>query len=204
MEGFPDTLEIPTLDPADCGRLLLHCCCGPCSMYPLKLLTSQGIEPDCFWFNPNIHPQFEWDRRLLNLQKACDSYGIKLLKEGVACEEDYWRSKEYLEEYKSRCEMCYDKRMEETAKFCADHGYDSFCTTLLVSPYQQHDVIIRTCESKAELYGIKFEYIDFRPGFRKGQNMARDIGLYRQKYCGCIFSLDESEFKEKILKSFES
>ena len=100
--------------------------------------------------------------------------------------------------------MCYDIRMDAVARFASENGYDSFCTTLLVSPYQQHETIIRTAEEKAEQYGVKFEYIDFRPGFRKGQNMARDIGLYRQKYCGCIFSLDESEFKEKILRSFEA
>lgn len=186
MEGFPDTLDIPSLDPADCGRLLLHCCCGPCSMYPLKLLTSQGIEPDCFWFNPNIHPQFEWDRRLENLQKACDSYGLKLVREGVSCEEEYWRSKEYLEKYGSRCEMCYDRRMEETARYCADHGYDSFCTTLLVSPYQQHDRISEISREKAERYGVKFYYLDFRPGFYFGQKLAKEIGLYRQKYCGWL------------------
>ena len=204
MEGFPDTIEIPMLDPSECGRLLLHCCCGPCSMYPLKLLTSQGIEPDCFWFNPNIHPQFEWDRRLENLQKACDSYGLKLIREGESCEEDYWRSKEYLEKYGSRCEMCYDKRMEETARYCAEHGYDSFCTTLLVSPYQKHDRISEISRDKASYYGVKFYYLDYRPGFYFGQRLAKEIGLYRQKYCGCCFSLDESEFKDKILKSFEA
>ena len=204
MEGFPETLELPVLNSSDCGRLLLHCCCGPCSMYPLKLLTSQGIDPDCFWFNPNIHPQFEWDRRLENLQKACDHYGLELKKAGEACEEDYWRSKEYLEQYFSRCEMCYDKRMEETAKFCSENGYDSFCTTLLVSPYQQHDRICEISRSKADKYGVKFFYVDFRPGFYYGQKLAKEIGLYRQKYCGCCFSLDESEFKDKILKSFET
>ena len=87
-----------------------------------------------------------------------------------------------------------------TAKLAKEKGFDYFSTTLLVSPYQQHDVIIKTCEDKARKYGVKFYYHDFREGFRKGQQMARDIGLYRQKYCGCIFSLDESEFKEKILK----
>lgn len=173
-------------------------------MYPLKLLTSQGITPDCFWFNPNIQPQFEFDRRYENLSKACDSYGLRLFKEGDACEEEYWRSKDYLDQYGSRCEMCYDKRMEASARYCADHGYDSFCTTLLVSPYQQHDRITAISEEKASKYGVKFYYLDFRPGFYYGQRLAKEIGLYRQKYCGCCFSLDESEFKEKIIRSFES
>jgi hypothetical protein len=88
-------------------------------------------------------------------------------------------------------------------KYAAEHGYSSFCTTLLVSPYQQHDKIASVSEQKAEKYGASFEYMDFRPGFRQGQDMAREIGLYRQKYCGCIFSLESSKFRDKIYRSFE-
>ena len=185
------------------GRMLLHACCGPCTMYPLDLLISEGRDLDCFWYNPNIQPQFEFDRRHENLAKACDHFGIRLISEGDKCMEDYWLSKEYLKEFPSRCDMCYDIRMEAVAKYCAENGYESFCTTLLVSPYQQHDKIAQICEMKASGYGVKFEYIDFRPGFRQGQDMAREIGLYRQKFCGCIFSLEESKFRDKIYKSFE-
>ncbi|MBO7426083.1 MAG: epoxyqueuosine reductase QueH [Clostridiales bacterium] len=181
-------------------ELLLHACCGPCSMYPQKVLQSDNISYDMLWFNPNIHPEYEWNRRLVNLRLAADHYGVKLHEEGV-CMEDYWKSKTYLEEFSSRCLMCYDMRMDMTAKYAKENGYSAFSTTLLVSPYQQHEAIIESCRKKAEKYGIEFYYYDFREGFREGQNMARDIGLYRQKYCGCIFSLDESDFKEKILKS---
>ena len=181
--------------------MLLHACCGPCSMFPQELLHEEGVEYDMLWFNPNIHPEFEWNRRHENLQKAADHYGVNLISEGV-CMEDYWLSKSYLDKFNSRCEMCYDIRMDFTARYAKENGYDSFSTTLLVSPYQNHEQIIRTCEIKSLQYGIDFKYYDFRIGFRKGQNMARDIGLYRQKYCGCIFSLDESEFKDKIIKSF--
>ena len=172
-------------------------------MYPLETLLGSGKELDLFWFNPNIHPEFEWNRRLENLRKAAGHFGVSLIEEGN-CLEDYWRDKreEYLKEFRSRCMMCYDMRMDETARYAAENGYDSFCTTLLVSPYQDHEGIVRTALAKAEKYGIDFEYHDFREGFRKGQNMAREIGLYRQKYCGCCFSLDESDFREKILKSF--
>ena len=185
------------------GRMLLHACCGPCAMYPLDLLTSGGRDLDCYWYNPNIQPQFEFDRRHVNLEKACEHFKIKLISEGTECMQDYWLSKEYLNEFSSRCEMCYDIRMDHVAKFASENGYDTFCTTLLVSPYQQHDKIARISEEKASKYGIDFEYIDFRPGFRQAQNMAREIGLYRQKFCGCIFSLEESKFRDKIYKSFE-
>lgn len=181
--------------------MLLHACCGPCSMYPQEVLKEEGTVYDMLWFNPNIHPQFEWDRRLENLSKAADHYDVKLITEGI-CMEDYWKGGSYIEEFGSRCVMCYDIRMDHTARYAAEHGYDSFTTTLLVSPYQQHELIARTCEDKALKYGVDFRYYDFREGFRKGQNMARDIGLYRQKYCGCIFSLEESEFRDKIIRSF--
>ena len=170
-------------------------------MYPQKFLLDEGTAYDMLWFNPNIHPQFEWDRRLENLQIAADHYGVQLFREGV-CLEDYWKSKSYMDEFGSRCAMCYDIRMDNTAKYAAEHGYDSFTTTLLVSPYQQHDLIAEVCQAKADKYGVEFRYYDFRPGFREGQNMARDIGLYRQKYCGCIFSLEESDFRDKIIRSF--
>ena len=183
--------------------MLLHACCGPCSMYPQSFLHDEGISYDMLWYNPNIHPEFEWNRRHENLQKAADHYGVRLISEGE-CLEDYWRGKTYLDEFGSRCAMCYDIRMDFTARFAAENGYDSFSTTLLVSPYQNHDLIAEVCRNKADKYGVAFSYFDFRPGFRQGQNMAREIGLYRQKYCGCIFSLDESEFKDKIIRSFNS
>lgn len=183
--------------------MLLHACCGPCSMYPQEYLQNDNTGYKMLWFNPNIHPEFEWERRLDNLRKAAEHFNVELLEEGI-CLEDYWKGKTYLNEYASRCAMCYDIRLDFTACYAAEHGFDSFSTTLLVSPYQQHDLIRSVAESKAEKYGVRFAYYDFRPGFRQGQNMARDIGLYRQKYCGCIFSLEESDFKEKILKSFET
>ena len=89
-------------------------------------------------------------------------------------------------------------------KLTKEAGFDAFTTTLFISPYQNHELICETAIKKAQKYNVEFKYFDFRPGFREGQNMAREIGLYRQKYCGCINSLDESDFKEKIYKSFES
>ncbi|MCR4688610.1 MAG: epoxyqueuosine reductase QueH [Saccharofermentans sp.] len=183
--------------------LLLHACCGPCAMYPLELLTGQGKDLEIFWYNPNIHPEFEWNRRYENLQIAADHYKVSLIKGDDSCEEEYWLSKTYLEEFETRCDMCYDMRMDAIAKFASENGFDSFSTTLLVSPYQQHDKIANIAETKARKYNVDFEYIDFRPGFRHGQDLAREIGLYRQKFCGCIFSLEESKFRDKIYRSFE-
>lgn len=183
--------------------LLLHACCGPCAVYPVDELLSQNKDITLYWNNPNIHPEFEWNRRLENLKKVADYNNLELIIEGE-CLEEYWLSGEYRSRYDTRCRMCYDIRLDAAAEYAAEHGFDAFCTTLLVSPYQQHEVIIDTAKSAAARYGIEFEYHDFRPGFRQGQDKAREIGLYRQKYCGCIFSLNESKYREKILKSFEN
>ena len=137
------------------GKMLLHCCCGPCAMYPLDLLLTNAKDLDCFWYNPNIQPQFEFDRRHENLQKACDHYGVKLISVGTECMQEYWESKTYLEEFASRCEMCYDIRMDQVAKFASENGYESFCTTLLVSPYQQHDKIAEISDKKASQHGFQ-------------------------------------------------
>lgn len=191
-------------------RLLLHCCCGPCAMFPVADLINRGYSSDnmsLFWYNPNIHPEFEWNRRLLNLQKVSDYYHIDLLtKEGFM--QSFWESKDYLKdnggEYMSRCDMCYDIRIDNTCRYAVEHGYEAVSSSLLVSPYQNHERIKSVFERKSRDYGIKFLYLDWRDNFREGQKMARDIGLYRQKYCGCIFSLEESEFRDKIYRSFES
>ena len=88
-------------------------------MYPVDLLLKDDRDIDLFWYNPNIHPQFEWDRRLENLGKVAEHYGVKLITVGDACEEEYWKSEEYLSEYPTRCDMCYDRRMDVVAKLVA-------------------------------------------------------------------------------------
>ena len=99
-----------------------------------------------------------------------------------------------------RCADCYAIRLEQTAAYAAAHGYDSFTTTLLVSPYQKHELIRQIGERLAEQYGIQFLYRDFRVGFQEGQEKAREAGLYMQKYCGCIFSEEDRYIRNRPLK----
>ena len=94
---------------------------------------------------------------------------------------------------------CYQKRLGETVRYAAENGYDAFTTTLLVSPYQKHDELKKVCEDLAQKSGIKFIYRDFREGFREGQKKARELGLYMQKYCGCIFS-EEDRYAKQIAR----
>lgn len=95
-----------------------------------------------------------------------------------------------------RCAYCYRVRMEETARYAAEHGFDSFTTSLLISPYQNHEAICAVARAMGGEYGVEFLYRDFRPLFREGQQFARDHGFYMQKYCGCVFS-EEDRFLDR-------
>ena len=123
-------------------------------MYPIKALLEETKDITMYWYNPNIHPEFEWNRRLENLNKVSEHYCLELITEDGFMQ-DYWESKAYMEEYKSRCEMCYDVRLDMAAKYASLNGFDSFTTTLLVSPYQQHEVITRVANEKASKYGVE-------------------------------------------------
>ena len=174
--------------------LLLHTCCAPCVVYCVDALRGEGLEPVSFWYNPNIHPYQEYRARRDTLVDYAasidlrltvrDCYGLRDFVEAVAGDVD------------GRCAHCYACRLEETARYAAGHGYDCFSTTLLVSPYQNHEAIRRTGEEMAKRYGVDFLYRDFRPGFRQGQAKARELGLYMQKYCGCVFSEEERYAKQ--------
>ena len=101
-----------------------------------------------------------------------------------------------------RCGKCYRLRLEQTARYAAEHGFESFTSTLFVSPYQDHDLLRRTAEELAAQYGVAFLYRDFRPGFREGQRQARELGFYMQKYCGCVFS-EEERYAKAIARDMQ-
>jgi tRNA A37 threonylcarbamoyladenosine dehydratase/predicted adenine nucleotide alpha hydrolase (AANH) superfamily ATPase len=179
-------------------RLLFHCCCGPCSIASVESLIAEGKTPTLFWYNPNIHPLTEYRSRRDALSQfstgqklpliMIDEYGLELFLRSLGPET----------EMPGRCGICYRLRLEKTAAFAAEHGFDTFSTSLLISPYQQHETIQNIGEELAAQYGIAFLYRDFRPFFRKGQASARARGLYMQKYCGCIFSEKERYEKSPV------
>ena len=172
-------------------KLLLHTCCAPCSVYCIKSLRQEGIEPTVYWFNPNIHPYTEYKARRDTLKEYTANIGVQAI-----FEENYGLRefcKNVVDDLNNRCvKYCYRIRLEQTAKYAKENGYDTFSTTLLISPYQNHEALKKIGEEMAEKYGLEFLYRDFRPGFRQGQAEAREIGLYMQKYCGCIFSEEMS------------
>ena len=117
---------------------------------------------------------------------------------------DYYNLKEFVDNVKNdlnnRCGYCYLSRLESAFKYASSNGYDCVTTTLLISPYQKHDLIIRTCEFLEKKYNVKFLYRDFRPYFYEGKAMFKETGLYMQKYCGCVFS-EEERYEKKIKKN---
>lgn len=183
-------------------KILLHTCCGPCSVYCIDRLKELNIELDAYWFNPNIHPYMEYKQRRDTLVSYTQSIGIKaIVNENYGLVEF---TKNVINDLENRCQnYCYRVRLEETAKYAKEHGYDAFSTTLLISPYQKHELLKEVGEEMSKKYDIPFFYEDFRPGFRQGQAKARELGLYMQKYCGCVFS-EEERYSKQIQKDKEN
>ncbi|MBR3139158.1 epoxyqueuosine reductase QueH [Candidatus Saccharibacteria bacterium] len=179
-------------------KLLMHTCCAPCSVYCIDSLRAEKIEPTLFWYNPNIHPYTEYKARRDCLKDYAEKTKVELIIDEEYGLDEFCRS--VVNDIPNRCvNYCYKKRLTETVRYAAKHGYDTFTTTLLVSPYQKHEEIIKVCEELSSLSGVEFLYRDFRVGFREGQQKAREAGLYMQKYCGCIFS-EEDRYKKQIAK----
>jgi epoxyqueuosine reductase len=173
-------------------KLLLHTCCGPCFLGVWEDLGKKDLEVTGYFYNPNIQPDEEYAKRLDNLKKASRDKMTDLLVPEYFPERHLEKVSEQKDDFPRRCLDCYRLRLEDTAKEAKAGSFDSFSTTLLVSPYQQHDKLKEIGEEMADKYGIGFYYTDWRPYFREGQQTAREMEVYRQKYCGCIYSLEES------------
>lgn len=179
-------------------RMLLHVCCGPCSVFPVKHLQEKYPEYEItgYFYNPNIHPYKEFVRRLDTLKEFAEKIGLK----NLVIDESYTLEaflQQALTAPGGRCRNCYDIRMQQTAQYAKENGFDCFSTTLLVSPYQQHDLIKESAEAAAEAAGVKFCYIDFRPGWQEGVRISRELEMYRQPYCGCVFSERDRYYKPR-------
>ena len=182
-------------------KILLHCCCGPCAEYPLSQLVKEDYQIILYYYNPNIHPQLEWQRRLEQLELVAAAYQLPLIVEGKS-QPDKWLAYGP-DDQAGRCSMCYEDRISASAAKAAQLACSGFLTSLQVSPYQDFDQLVALGQQAARQTGLSFMDYDFRPGFRQGQTMARERGLYRQKYCGCMISLAESSFREKIERDLQ-
>mgnify|MGYP003776145799 CR=1 FL=1 len=170
-------------------KLFLHICCAPCSIYTLRTLRDAGNLVTGYFYNPNIHPYMEFLKRLETIRSYAkvsmmpltvdDSYELETFLEGA------------LKNGKDRCLFCYRMRLEKTFRKAKDGGFDAVSTTLLYSKYQRHDDIKSICNDLSGEYGVDFLYRDFRIGWVEGVRESKLINMYRQQYCGCIFSEKE-------------
>jgi epoxyqueuosine reductase len=168
---------------------LLHICCAPCSIYPIKTLRADGIDPTGYFYNNNIHPYTEYVKRKDALAQYAKLTGLEVIFRDDYDLEGFLRATVFLEA--NRCSFCYFERLNAAALYAREAGYDSFTTTLLYSIYQKHNLIKEIGESAGKSAGISFYYRDFRPGWKEGVNESKRLELYRQKYCGCIYSEKE-------------
>lgn len=168
-------------------KVLLHTCCAPCLIYPWRKLQDDNYQATSFFYNPNIHPYLEYRERLSWVQEYCLNNQIDLIAR-IYDPVVYFREVAFHEAEPERCRICYKIRLTETARVAREGEFDFFTSTLLVSPHQKHDLIQEIGEEVGKEQGISFLYQDFRPGYKEGVARSKELAMYRQKYCGCIFS----------------
>ncbi len=173
-------------------RVLLHTCCGPCTIATAPVLAAEH-EVTAFFHNPNIHPPDELARRLAAMETLATATGLPLLRREEYGLDTFLAAIGEHTAGPERCRACYRLRLGETARVAAEMRQEAFTTTLLISPYQDRQALGEVGEEMAREHGVAFLFPDWRPLFREGQRQAQEMGLYRQKYCGCIFSKAEAE-----------
>lgn len=193
-------------------RFLLHACCGPCSMEPVRLLRERGIEPLIYYANSNIAPQGEYEHRLQTIRKWAASENLDIV-EGEYTPDD-WEARagcigaaedpanaQASERRAARCRACYRMRFEESARYAAENGFDTLGTTLSVSPYQYTQVIREELERACSMFGLYPFFEDYRPYYDEATRRSRDAGMYRQNYCGCRFSEEEAQAEREARRA---
>ena len=167
-------------------KLLLHICCGPCAAFPVQEIRSRGISLTGYFFNHNIHPFQEYRQRIDAVRKFAEQVDLEIMFR------DEYRLDQFLASVAAapdrRCSYCYASRLEAAAEYAAKEGFTAFSSTLLYSRYQNHDEIKKLGKGLAERFNIEFYYEDFRQGWQEGIQLSKQMGLYRQQYCGCIYS----------------
>ena len=168
-------------------NILLHICCGPCAIYPLRALREQGHEVTGLFYNPNIHPLQEYLRRRGSAQEVAGRFCLRMIfLDREYDPQAYMRRVAFRET--SRCLLCYQLRLERTLSIARRGKFQGFSSTLLYSKQQQHQVIARLGADLAGDGRVGFVYQDFRLGWQEGIQQSLEWKLYRQDYCGCLYS----------------
>jgi predicted adenine nucleotide alpha hydrolase (AANH) superfamily ATPase len=174
-------------------KILLHTCCAPCTTYVYQWLKDNEFEVRGLFYNPNIRPQAEYERRLLTMEYYSTGIGLKVINEPNDQEST-----------PGDCANCYRVRLSRAAAYAKKLDFDCFSTTLLISPYQQHDLIRQIGEELGEKIGVPFFYRDFRMGYNQSRQMAKELKLYRQKYCGCNVNDQDTRNNNQIITKNQS
>ena len=170
-------------------KIFLHTCCANCVLFPLKELRKGGHEVTAFFYNHNIHPYQEYLKRKDTLAELSPRINLPVIYSDRYDLEEFLKNVAFKE--KERCSYCYQSRLEATIKEAKKEGFDLFSTTLLYSRFQKHDIIKSIGQTLAKEHGVEFYYQDFREGWEEGVRESKELNLYRQQYCGCIYSEEE-------------
>ncbi|MBN2468283.1 MAG: epoxyqueuosine reductase QueH [Deltaproteobacteria bacterium] len=180
-------------------KILLHICCANCALYPLKRLRDEGHEVFGFFYNPNIHPYQEYSRRLDAVKDIENRLAVRMIYLDRYDLEDFLRSVAFREG--ERCRICYHRRLEATGRAAKKGKFDAFTTTLLGSKLQDYSLIKEIGFAVGREQGVAFYDADFREGWKAGIEMSKELNLYRQQYCGCIYSEKERFAPKKVKRS---
>ena len=167
-------------------KLLLHVCCAVCLSAPIKKLKENGLNVVGYFYNPNIHPLLEFRRRIKALKVLQESEQLQIIFDTEYGLNEYLENVDYTTE--NRCNDCYSLRLNASARFAKNNNFDSFTSTLLFSKHQDHDRIKSLGVSIGKKTGIEFMYFDYRYMTQKCQEIAKKRMIYKQSYCGCIYS----------------
>jgi len=180
-------------------KILLHICCGPCAIYPVDVLRKNGLEVMGFFYRHNIHPFTECMKREEALRQYADQVNLRVIYQQGYDLEGFLRNMVFRET--RRCRICYHERMKAAAHIARRGKFDYFTSTLLYSKHQSHEMIREIGESVGKRMGVPFYYADFREGWKHGIEESKALGLYRQQYCGCIYSEKERYYSPEGDKS---
>lgn len=173
-------------------KILLHACCGICSGYPISYLKDIGYEVVVYFYNPNIFPEEEYQKRLDAEKTLCAHFNCKLI-EGAYDTDFYYKTVKGLEnepEKGLRCDKCFELRLNEAAQKTIELGIKEFTTSMVISPHKDYEKLTKIGNEIAKKYNLKYNSTNFRKqdGFLKTNNIAYSLDLYRQNYCGCKFA----------------
>lgn len=174
-------------------RLLLHACCGPCLIEPLDALKADADTLTVYYANPNIHPAEEYERRRDVMAEYAVAQGVDVVEAPYDLARWMIAVGPLADSGAERCRACFRLRLEDSARYAADNGFDAIATTLTVSPYQDGAIIAEEGQRAARAAGIAYVHQDFRERYPEATRRSREMGMYRQNYCGCAFSQVEAE-----------